>query len=155
MAAGQMKGAWPIWILIVVAIVLGVLAFQKDRPGVQDTTQGATSDPMLKPAHSESDQSEAGAFRAHEAIVMPPQQIPVNERFAVQVYSFKDEDRAQTSFARLKDAGYENAYIMVSDLGVRGVFHRVRVGPFSNEGEAQETLEKIKEDFQSGIIVSE
>jgi cell division septation protein DedD len=54
----------------------------------------------------------------------------------------------------LKEKGYK-AYILVSDLGARGIWYRVRVGPFTDEAEARKTLESITQEFKSGIIVTE
>ena len=45
--------------------------------------------------------------------------------------------------------------VMMSDLGPRGVFYRVRVGSFATEGEAEKSLEAVSKDFKSGIIVAE
>ena len=74
--------------------------------------------------------------------------------FAIQVFSFKDKVRADAALKQLKDKGYP-AYVMMSDLGPRGVFYRVRVGSFVTEGEAEKSLEAVARDFKSGIIVAE
>ena len=72
--------------------------------------------------------------------------------FAVQVYSFKDEKRADAALANLKSTGYK-AYIEISDLGERGTWYRVRIGSLANEAEAKNLLETIRKNFNSGIIV--
>jgi cell division septation protein DedD len=54
----------------------------------------------------------------------------------------------------IKEKGYPG-YIMMSDLGARGVFYRVRVGSFATEEQARKNLEAVTRDFKSGIIVAE
>ncbi len=73
--------------------------------------------------------------------------------FSVQVYSFKDQKRANLALETLKKQGYENSYIEISDLGPKGTWYRVRIGNLKDETAAKELLSKIKEDFHSGIIV--
>ncbi len=73
--------------------------------------------------------------------------------FAVQVYSFKDEKRADVVLANLRKNGYRAAYIEISDLGERGTWYRVRIGGLENEAEAKALLETVRKNFKSGIIV--
>jgi cell division septation protein DedD len=72
--------------------------------------------------------------------------------YAVQVYSFKDQGRANAALLTLKDKGF-NAYIEMSDLGPTGVWYRVRIGGLGNEVQAQEMLETIRKNFNSGILI--
>ena len=72
--------------------------------------------------------------------------------FAVQVYSFKDEKRADAALENLKSKGFK-AYIEISDLGEKGTWYRVRIGSLENEAEAKAMLETIRKNFKSGIIV--
>ncbi|MBF0489260.1 MAG: SPOR domain-containing protein [Candidatus Omnitrophica bacterium] len=73
--------------------------------------------------------------------------------FAVQVYSFKDQKRADTALANLKTEGYAKAYIEISDLGERGTWYRVRIGGLDNETQAKMLLDTIRKSFKSGIII--
>ena len=72
--------------------------------------------------------------------------------FAVQVYSFKDQKRADAALTNLKNNGFK-AYIEISDLGERGTWYRVRIGGLANETEAKAMLETIRKNFNSGIII--
>ncbi|MEI7998842.1 MAG: SPOR domain-containing protein [Candidatus Omnitrophota bacterium] len=72
--------------------------------------------------------------------------------FAVQVYSFQDQKRANTALANLKNMGYK-AYIEMSDLGEKGTWYRVRIGNLENEAQAKSLLETIRKSFNSGFIV--
>ena len=73
--------------------------------------------------------------------------------FAVQVYSFKDQGRANAALDKLKQNGFANAYVEISDLGTRGTWYRVRIGGLQNENQAKELLENIRKNYNSGIIV--
>jgi len=73
--------------------------------------------------------------------------------FAVQVYSFKDEKRADAALANLRKNGYKAAYVEISDLGEKGTWYRVRIGGLENESQAKELLDTVRKNFNSGIIV--
>lgn len=72
--------------------------------------------------------------------------------FAVQIYSFKDQNKANVAVENLKKDGYK-AYIEISDLGDKGTWYRVRIGGLANEEEAKTLLETIRKSFNSGIII--
>ena len=72
--------------------------------------------------------------------------------FSVQVYSFKDQQRADIALANLKKSGYK-AYIEISDLGPKGIWYRVRIGNLENEAQAKALLETVRKNFNSGIII--
>jgi cell division septation protein DedD len=97
-------------------------------------SQGADQDPVPSPAIVTSPEygQEAG--------------------FAVQVYSFRDQKRANAALETLKSSGYK-AYIEISDLGQKGTWFRVRIGGLKNESEAQSMLETIRKNFNSGILI--
>lgn len=72
--------------------------------------------------------------------------------FAVQIYSFKDQNKANVALENLKKDGYK-AYVEMSDLGDKGTWYRVRIGGLANEEEAKTLLETIRKSFNSGIII--
>ncbi len=164
MAGKANNNTWLILVLIVVAGIFIVMAFTKEKaktPSVQAETASVAavaSVPLsdvqtIKPAHVVP-ASEVAKPKAMPAVVIPPQDVLAREILAVQVYSFKEKARAEAALSALKNKGY-SAYIMVSDLGARGTWYRVRVGTFANEAEAKKALERITKDFKSGIIVNE
>jgi cell division septation protein DedD len=143
------------WIIVVIVVIAGgliALSFTNNKS--KDGASVAFQDQAIKPDHSTEDMQKIGATKFSAAMVEQPKTTIVKTSLAVQVFSFKDKVRADASMKQLKDKGYP-AYVMMSDLGPRGVFYRVRVGPFVNEGEAQKSLESITKDFKSGIIVTE
>lgn len=159
MAGGKGSEIWVIVLLVVVAAVFGVMSFTKDKgrsdkASVQDVLADKAQTAGIKPAHSEADQAAVAAVKPSPSVVMAPHVVEGKTSLAVQIYSFKDQARADAALAKLKDKGFK-AYIMVSDLGARGVWYRVRVGSFGTEDEARAALDAITVDFKSGIIVTE
>ena len=161
MAADNSKGMWLIVLLVIVAGVFAVMSFTREKPkAVPASTSDVLADKTvksptpLKQAHSAEDQQAVAAVKVQPAIVEAPKVITSRESFAIQVYSFKDKVRADAALEKLKAKGYK-AYVMVSDLGARGIWYRVRVGSFTNEAEAKGVLETIVAEFKSGIIVTE
>ena len=72
--------------------------------------------------------------------------------FAIQVYSFQDKNRAENALGTLKNNGYQ-AFLIVSDLGEKGVWYRVRIGGIADEATAHKMLEQIRKNYNSGFIL--
>ena len=167
--AGEKKNeVLSIIVLVIAAVVFAVMAFTRTTCPLKTPAQDVLADKPLadkplagkpvidgiKPAHSEADQAGVAAVKPVAAVVTAPLVLPFKASFAVQVYSFKDKARADAALEKLKAKGFK-AYIMVSDLGVRGVWYRVRVGSFGTEDEARAAREAITVNFKSGVIVTE
>jgi cell division protein FtsN len=138
-------------LVVVLALVAGglivlFLAFKQNAPSSNQVVmqevfaQKPASDPALEKDPVTS-----------PAIVTSPE-LGREAGFAVQVYSFKDQGKAEVALSNLKAQGYK-AYIEISDLGEKGTWYRVRIGQLSNEAEAKAMLETIRKSFNSGIIV--
>ena len=84
----------------------------------RDRESAATSGPMAEPGH-------AGAF-------------------VLQVASFKTEGEAQSFTNVLRQRGH-HAYVEAATIAGRGVWHRVRVGPFKTSREAA----KYRAEFEA------
>ncbi|MEI8011403.1 MAG: SPOR domain-containing protein [Candidatus Omnitrophota bacterium] len=108
----------------------------------------------IKPIHQPDAAVKTPAAHPASGLVNVPKAAKAHDAYAVQVASFKDKVRADVVLKQLKDKGY-SAYVMMSDLGARGVFYRVRVGSFATEEEAKKNHEAINRDFKSAIIVAE
>ncbi len=148
------NGTWLIAGIVVVAGVLIALSFTKDKSKGPDGVNIVAYQKSIKADHTQADMQDIMAAKPSSAIVEEPKVMYSKEAFAVQVFSFKDKARADIALKQLKDKGYP-AYVMMSDLGPRGVFYRVRVGSFATDEEAKQNLESVSRDFKSGIIVSE
>ena len=71
----------------------------------------------------------------------------LNDKYYLQVGSFKDTEDAENLKAKIAMLGME-AYVQSADLSEKGMWHRVRVGPFTNI----DTIKKTKSSLlQSGI----
>ena len=142
---------WLILVIIVIAGVLIALSFTKNKSQEPARPSVVVQAHEIKADHSVADMQKIAAVKAEPAMVEQPKTTVVKAGFAIQV---KDKVRADAALKKLKDKGYP-AYVMMSDLGPRGVFYRVRVGSFATEVEAQKSLESVTKDFKSGIIVTE
>lgn len=147
------NGVWIIIGLLLMAGVLLFLAFSKNAPINQEQESGSSL-VNIQATQEVTDQKIEGQ-KAVAKIVSPLKEVTRPETLAVQVYSFKEKPRAEAALTALKDKGYLNSYILVSEVGQRGTWYRVRVGTYNTEADALQALEKVTKDFKSGIIVSE
>jgi DedD protein len=147
------------WLIVVIVLIAGVLialSFTKDKAKVPaaSSTAAVAVQGTIKPDHTPEDMQKIAEVKPEAAMVEQPKTTIATPAFAIQVFSFKDKMRADAALKQLKDKGYP-AYIMMSDLGPRGIFYRVRIGSFATDEEARKSLEGVTRDFKSGIIVSE
>ena len=75
-----------------------------------------------------------------------------NKILTIQVASFKDSKDADELVAKLGKKGYP-AYRTSSNIPDRGIWHRVRTGYFEDKTEAGSTLNKLKKEKYSPILV--
>lgn len=157
MSLGNAKDSWPIWLVLVVAIVVIIFVFKKPA---EKEMQTAMPEKVLSPAaqamidaSQEIPKGQSNLTENGPVIHAHPKTTKNNGIFSIQIYSFQDEGRASTALQTIKDRGYEDVHLLVSDLGEKGIWHRVRVGYFDQEEEAKAVLEKLRSDFNSGIIV--
>jgi cell division septation protein DedD len=79
--------------------------------------------------------------------------------YVVQVGAFRSDDEARGQWARMQSklgdfvAG-KSIDVETADLGDRGVYHRLRVGPFSSSDEAKQYCAGLKERGQDCLIKS-
>ncbi|MCA9409040.1 MAG: SPOR domain-containing protein [Candidatus Omnitrophica bacterium] len=73
--------------------------------------------------------------------------------FTIQVASFKERSRAETKLSEIQKKGYKG-FIMSKDLGAKGVWHRVYIGQYQTKAEADQSLSKVQQDYQSCFIIS-
>ncbi len=134
------KNTWWIFLLIVAGGIILFLSLHSNKP---QGDQGVVLNDI---------------FNAPKTDPIPPMAIvtsPVDgqeEGFTIQVYSFQDKNRAMTSLQALKSRGYQ-AFMVMSVLGEKKVWYRVRIGGIANEAEARKMLEEIRKDYSSGFIV--
>lgn len=79
---------------------------------------------------------------------------PITRRSFLQVGSFKDGAQAEEQKAQLALLGFQSE-IQKIDLGKdKGVYHRVRVGPFTNDSQLQKTQKTLKSNNIKADVVS-
>lgn len=72
--------------------------------------------------------------------------------FAVQVASFEQMDNLIHQLDRMKTAGIENAYVQMATVGGKLV-HRIVVGDYESEDEANWKLKTLREQGFSGFVL--
>ena len=81
----------------------------------------------------------------------PPRAENTEGRFAIQVASFQDKDKANLIVDKLTQEGY-SAYIITKHLGGKGRWYRVLIGDFTTKEEVVALLEKIQEKYKDSFI---
>src|SRR5690606_19904247 len=89
----------------------------------------------------------AEATPSAEAVAAPT--APAGTGYLVQLSSQRTEEQARASFADLQRRfgsvlGQLEADIQQADLGEKGIYYRVRVGPWATRGEAIEVCESLQ-----------
>jgi cell division septation protein DedD len=148
------KNTW--WIVLLVA-ASAVIFFLSVHAGKSQSDQGVVLNDIF---HQQAQQTEAGtpSTPPKKADPVPPMAIvtsPVDGReegFTIQVYSFQDKNRAATALQALKNNGYQ-AFLIMSDLGEKGIWYRVRVGGIADEAAARKMLDEIRKNYNSGFIL--
>ena len=82
-----------------------------------------------------------------------PEPAESQQRFAVQVAATKDLKDADRMVARLKTKGYP-AYKAIGKVTGKGIWFRIRVGPYKNKNEAEKALTRLKTDKLEGFILN-
>ena len=128
------KSVWLVIALVAAGAVIFVLSFkQKEEPPPRAVIAAVPVKAIVKAA-------EPARFPA------------IATDYAVQVYSFQDKTRAEKALEDLRSKGYQ-AFLVVSDLGEKGTWYRVRVGGIADEKGAQAMLENVRKNYKSGFIV--
>ena len=78
--------------------------------------------------------------------------------YFVQLASMKSDESARKEWARLKKAHAElfddlALDVQRADLGDRGIFYRIRIGPFPNRATAQDMCGQIKATKLGCLVV--
>ena len=160
MGSGKIKDAWPIWALVVAGIVIIVLAVNQNKVEKESVAVSDLFSDEPAPLSSYSvDASGSKAASAVEDPVSSPAIVASNDTgsqvmYAIQLYSFKEQSRADSMIKKLKENGL-SAYVQMSDLGNKGVWYRVRTGSFTNPDKAKATLAEIRKEHKDSIVVKE
>lgn len=160
MASGKIKDAWPVWALVAAGIVIIVLAVnqgkvEKEAVAVSDFLKQETT---ALSSYSVNPDSPKESLVQEDPVVSPA--IVANTEagnqvtYAIQLYSFKEQSRADSIVKNLGSQGI-TAYVQMSDLGDKGVWYRVRTGSFDSPDKAQAILAEIRKEHKDSIVVKE
>ena len=72
------------------------------------------------------------------------------KQFAIQVFAFRSERKAQSARKKLEEEGYPS--YTISESLDEGYIYRVRVGGFSTKDEARQLLKQIKKGYPDSFI---
>lgn len=86
----------------------------------------------------------------------PPAANP--NAYIVQVASYRSENEAQAAFGRLKQkhsrlVGSYQPLIQRADLGARGIYYRLRVGPIDGKARANDLCQSLRSAGQKACLV--
>jgi cell division protein FtsN len=86
----------------------------------------------------------------------PQEPLPQTEaagRFLVQVAAFRQRTAAEDLKARLAMRGLQ-AQVVTAELGDRGTWHRVRLGPYPGRDDAERVRERLADDGMQAMILN-
>ena len=87
-------------------------------PEAQDLARTATRDPMVAAALPAEDRGPRGS-------------VGMDGKYTLQVASYRSADEADAFADGLRARGHD-AFVIRADIEGRGIFHRVRIGPFES-----------------------
>lgn len=122
--------------------------------GINHPPEEKTPAPASTEATSASaaEPKPAKPAQAAPVVASKPAQPAASGAYVVQVASFPQLSDAQTLKDRLEKKGY-NAYTQDADLGAKGVWHRVYVGPFDDSATAGKTVERLVAEERLSALV--
>jgi cell division septation protein DedD len=123
----------------------------KPKPVIEDLKpvkqQATVEAPKINPVSSVPKQPQTQAKREPAAA-----STSTKLRYTVQTGSYPEREMAEEEVKRLKKRGFA-AFIVSSDLPGKGVWHRVRLGSFSNRAAAEKLQKAIHEKEKILTIV--
>ncbi|SDF73055.1 Cell division protein DedD (protein involved in septation) [Limimonas halophila] len=129
-------------------------------PAADDAAEaaGAPPTPDRKPGGLGRDAPEESADTATAAQTPETATDRTGGAFAVQVAALREKAEARAVWQRVRDAhpevlGELRLLLQRADLEDRGVFWRVRGGPFASRGAAESVCSRLKADGQGCFVV--
>jgi len=110
--------------------------------------------PVVSPPSAETTRTLVEPSPATPTVSVPRHEDPVpgNEAVTLQVASYKDKVSARKLLQDLSAEGYAGTVVRI-DLGERGVWFRVRIGPYQR-GETERILKELRDERKlKGYVV--
>ncbi len=114
--------------------------------GEPPATEPEPRAPPAEPPPSEPARSEPAPAPAPVETAPAATAPAASGNFVIQVFSTKDEAQAKRVLSELKGAGFK-AFSSPVKVG-SSTMHRVRIGPFAQRSQADQTAAKVKEKFK-------
>ena len=115
---------------------------------VLDNSQGQNKDPNGKTRFEFYEMLPGNEEPVTEIELQKAAEQPIlKDKYYLQVGSFKDTEDAESLKAKIAMLGME-AYVQSADLSEKGMWHRVRVGPFTKIDTIKKTRSSL---LQNGI----
>jgi cell division protein FtsN len=113
-------------------------------PQPKSTEQADTAQPQFEFYKVLPDKSDGAAVSKPAAVAKPLPKPPVDSvPYLVQAGSFQNADDAEKLKARLALSGFEASIVSVN-IPEKGLWHRVRLGPFAGLAAANATIASLK-----------
>jgi hypothetical protein len=119
-----------------------------DEPGSGTSFNAATPAP------------ETEVASVQPQVTAPAEQVITGGRYVVQLASFRTETEAQQEFQRLQGrhgtllGGY-SSFIQQADLGSRGIYYRLRIGPIEDRSSASQLCNSLISAGERDCFVGE
>lgn len=117
---------------------------QIEVPQPKSNGQAETTQPQFEFYKVLPDKSEGATASKPAAVAKPQPKPPVDSTpYLVQAGSFQNADDAEKLKARLALGGFEASIVSVN-IPEKGLWHRVRLGPFAGLAAANATIASLK-----------
>lgn len=152
-------------LLIASAITVGMLnacgpseeEIQQREQARQDSLEQVRQQQLEQQRQDSIEQARQDSIRAAEKREAERNRIEFDEngRFAVQVESWRSEEKAQEQVQKWQERGFENVSVVKHGNEETGnIWFRVRLGQVASMEMAQKLQEKLKSDYQAQSWVS-
>ena len=128
-------------------------ALQTTKSDIQLPAPIPTIPPKAAATKSQKPEQEKNSITKTPTPEPKPKPSGSQKKFTVQVASTKDLKYAERIITRLKTKGYP-AYKAIGKVPGKGIWFRVRVGPYKNKDEAEKVLAKLKKKKLKGFILN-
>jgi len=112
-----------------------------------------TARPDANTAAAEPGRRKSSGSNPEESSIPTASSGQSEERLSIQVASVKEGKDADRLVAHLKEKGFP-AYRTIARIPGKGIWFRVRVGPYHTHVEADRMLRRLQEDKFSGFLVN-
>ena len=128
-----------------------------EPPMVAKPTPKKSPPPKLKPIKAQTKKPVKAATQTTQSKTTSSPSIKKASpkgSYTIQVASIKDASAADRLVVKLRKKGYP-AYQVRAEIPNKGIWYRIRVGPYAKREAADPVLKRLKKDNQDGFIVSQ